>query len=495
LLTQAGSSSEKSPQFTRRGGPLPRTPFSPARQPIARPSPNLLTVRPLNDSYDIAIIGAGAAGLMAAIAAGRTARAAGAASASTSIILLDGATTLGAKILVAGGGRCNVTHYAVDETAYAGSSRNAIKKVLRSYTVEQTVAFFEALGVQLKREETGKLFPTTDKARTVLYALLDAAKAAGVHLFNPWRVDTISRDDSGIFTITRATALDASPAAGPTTASSLRARAVILAPGGLSLPKSGSDGHGHTIARSLGHSVTDRVFPSLVPLTIDRDFFTCALMGLAVPATLTVVSGTGKHLVSFTNSTLLTHFGLSGPGPLDISRYYTDAKRSDPAARLLMNFLPAFTTETLDAHLQKYTQPINRFLNQRPQALPDRLARALAEHAGVNPAQRPDQLPRELRRALVTTITALPMPITGDRGYTYAEVTAGGVPLSELHLATMQSRLCPMLFLAGELLDVDGRIGGYNFQWAWASGYLAGQAAAHAIAPPAPALPPAPAPA
>jgi predicted Rossmann fold flavoprotein len=427
------------------------------------------------------VIGAGAAGLFASIWAGRAAKENGR---PLRIVALDGASKLGAKILVAGGGRCNVTHHAVDETAYAGSSRNAIKKVLRSFGVDKTTAFFAELGVELKREETGKLFPTTDDAHTVLDALLAAARDAGVELRHPWRVASVTPDGGG-FLIERAFSAD-DAAAGRS--ESLTARCVILATGGMALPRSGSDGVGYNFARALGHTITPQVFPSLVPLTVGDEngvWFLKALSGIAIPATLTVTSGTGKKLASFTNSTLFTHFGLSGPGPLDVSRYYLDAKREDAGAKLLLNLLPGADTERFDALLveRRETSPV-KILTQRPCNLPERLARALCDEAGVYPAAGGviQHMPREVRRRLAVLCTAMDVPVTGSRGFTFAEVTAGGVPLSELHLDTMASRVTGGLHICGEVCDVDGRIGGFNFQWAWASGYLAGRAAAAGLA-------------
>lgn len=429
----------------------------------------------ITETADIAVIGAGAAGLMAAISAGRAAWDAAGPDHNLSIIALDGARTLGAKILVAGGGRCNVTHHAVDESAYAGSSRNAIKKVLRSFPVERTVDFFRELGVELKREDTGKLFPTTDSARTVLNALLEAARDAGVQIRHPWRVDSITRDDAGLFHIHREPPSD-SPDAPPAPAESLTARRVILATGGRSLPKSGSDGKGYDFVRTLGHTITSRVFPALVPLIVPEGHFIRSLSGLAADVTLEVRASTNKRLAQFTNSTLCTHFGLSGPGPLDISRYLTAAKIDDPGAYLAINWLPDIPAPEIDAALQNLgrSTPI-RLLRDR---LPDRLAEAICKEAGVAPGVSGNALTREARRSLVTALSEMRIPITGDRGYTYAEVTAGGVPLSEIKLDTMESRTCPSLHICGEICDVDGRIGGFNFQWAWASGYLAGRGAA-----------------
>jgi predicted Rossmann fold flavoprotein len=393
---------------------------------------------------------------MAAIWAGRTRP-------GSSVVLLDGARRLGAKILVSGGGRCNVTHHAVDETAFAGSSRKAIRKVLRRFDVPATVAFFRELGVELVREETGKLFPATDKARTVLDALLAAARDAGVELRHPWRVAAVERG----FVLSSAEG------------ERLSARRVVLATGGRSLPRTGSDGAGYALARALGHTITPRVFPALVPLTLPRAHALCALSGLSAPVTLEVRSATGRRLADFTDSTLCTHFGLSGPSVLDVSRYFIAARFDDPGASLFANWLPGWTPQAVGDALRS-TGPA-RFLAGR---LPERLARALCELAGVDWATPAHRLTREARGALARAVTELPLPVTGDRGFSYAEVTAGGVPLSELHLETMESRVCPGLSLCGEICDVDGRIGGFNFQWAWASGYVAGVSAAAARAGP-----------
>lgn len=428
---------------------------------------------------DIAVVGAGAAGLFAAIWAGRTVREAGAGGRAVRVVALDGARTLGAKILVAGGGRCNVTHHHVDETAYAGSSRNAIKNVLRRFGVEETVAFFRERGVELKREDTGKLFPTSDDSRTVLSALISSARDAGVELVHPWRVERIERAADGAgFVITRRADSAAGDGAAETVETML-ARRVILATGGLSLPKTGSDGHGHVIARSLGHSITGAVFPALVPLTVDRAAtFIPELSGLTIEATVQVWSSTGKKVAEFTNSTLMTHFGLSGPGVLDVSRYFTDARRSDPGVRLTLNLTPGKTFEEVEQALTSAGRV--SVMKVMTAWMPERLARAVCGQCRVEAGTMLANLRREERRTLAHAITRLEVPITGDRGYTHAEVTAGGVPLSEVHLATMASRVVDGLHLCGEICDVDGRIGGFNFQWAWASGYVAGVSAARA---------------
>lgn len=413
---------------------------------------------------DIAIIGAGAAGLMAAIAAGRAAT-----SNPLRVAALDGAVKLGAKILVAGGGRCNVTHDVVTPDDYFGGNRNQIAKVLRTFTADDTVAFFADLGVTLKREETGKLFPTTDDAQTILDALLSAASLAHAEMRTACRVESITQTPEH-FVI--ATALG-----------DITARRVILATGGKSLPKTGSDGHGYTLAQSLGHTVTHTT-PALVPLVLPAEHWITSLSGLTLPAQLTLSSSTGKVLRRETGSMLLTHFGLSGPVVLDISRHWIAAHEADANSRLTACLIPGEDFNTIDHRLQKTTHsaprtPIVAFLRKH---LPDRLAVALlVRETGLDPAMPMARLSKDDRRTLAHAVTALPLPIERDRGYLFAEVTAGGVPLNEIDVATMASRVCNGLYLCGEILDIDGKIGGYNFQWAWATGTLAGSHAAGSL--------------
>ncbi len=412
---------------------------------------------------DIVIVGAGAAGLMAAICAGRAAHERGA---SLRIAILDGARRPGAKILVSGGGRCNVTHDAVDEAAFSGSSPHAIRKVLRRFAVPQTVRFFEGLGVELKREETGKLFPVTDDARTALSALLTGVRQVGVELRFPARVDRITKT------------AESSVSAGRFRLSGsfdeVQARRVILATGGMSLPKTGSDGHGFEMARLLGHTTT-LLLPALVPLVLHPTCFLRQLSGVTTDVTIDVRTATKKRLVSFTGALLCTHFGLSGPAVLDISGPYLRAKSANPEAALLVNWLPGEQPQTVEASLLREAQhgrgSVARHLSRR---LPHRLTEAICRHVGIEPDLRLSELQRGHRKLLASTLTTMAVPVIGDRGFRHAEVTAGGVPLAELHLETMESRVCPGLHLCGETCDVDGRIGGYNFQWAWSSGYIAG---------------------
>src|SRR5256885_2900798 len=254
---------------------------------------------------DVVVVGAGAAGLMASIFAARN---------GARVVLLDGAKKIGAKILISGGGRCNVTHYAVSANDFNGN-RNAIAKVLRTFDVPRTIEFFESIGVQLKREETGKLFPTTDRARTVLDALLRAATDVDVRVDH--RVEAIERG----FVI-------------HTNHGAIAAPRVILATGGRSIPKTGSDGFGYDLARSLGHSVTP-TFPALVPLILPDGHELTSLSGTSVDAELAVRTPNGRVIVRVRGAMLFTHFGISGPAVLDVSRHWIAAQPATLSASLL----------------------------------------------------------------------------------------------------------------------------------------------------------------
>jgi predicted Rossmann fold flavoprotein len=400
----------------------------------------------------VIVVGAGAAGLMAAIFAARERP-------RSRVTALDGARKIGAKILISGGGRCNVTHDVVSPADFNGGSRNTIARILRTFDVEPTVAFFRELGVHLKREETGKLFPVTDRASTVLDALLRAAAGAGVEIVTGCRVTAIDAADG--FSVA-------------TSKGELHADSVVIATGGMSVPSTGSDGAGYELARRLGHTVT-RTFPALVPLLLPKGHRFTSLAGIAVEAELTVTSATGKVLHRDRGSMLFTHFGLSGPVVLDVSRHWI-AAAEEGGARLVVSMLPGSDAAEVDAALRAEAAVRPRastagFLRAR---FPERLAGVLLAEAEV-PAERPlGRLTREERGSIVRMLTSCVLPVTGDRGFRFAEVTAGGVALSEIDPATMESRRCPRLYLCGEILDVDGRIGGYNFQWAWASGRLAG---------------------
>lgn len=409
-------------------------------------------------SPDLVVVGAGAAGLMAAIQAARLRP-------GLRVMALDGAARPGAKILISGGGRCNVTHRAVSADDFHGSTRAAIARILRRFTVDDTRRFFAGEDVLLHEEPTGKLFPVSNRAATIVEALLQAARRAGVDLVHPCRVEAVARQN-GTFALT-------------TSRGPVQASRVILATGGLSVPKTGSDGRGYALAASLGVALTPRRLPALVPLTLPDGHWVRTLSGVSTTVRLTVRSGTGRHVAQATGSLLCTHQGISGPAVLDISRHWLDAREDDPSATLAVDWCPFRPATETDRRLLALGARHCRHALSPP--LPERLAEALLAATGVTPAVTGATLTRDARRSLVREVHEAVLPVHGTRGFAVAEVTAGGVPLSELRLDTLEARACPGLHICGELCDVDGRLGGFNFQWAWASGTVAGQGAASAL--------------
>jgi len=411
--------------------------------------------------YDIAVIGAGAAGLAAAIFAAQATAKGGR---PRRIVLFDGAKTIGAKILLSGGGRCNVTHDVVTATDYFGN-RHIIRNVLAAFTVEQTINWFASLGVDLKREETGKLFPVTDKARTILSALVTRCHMLGVTLLSGYRVTSVESPTESGFVLQH-------------NHGALHAGRVILATGGRSIPKSGSDGFGYHLARCLGHSVTATA-PALVPLVLVDTMFHKALSGLSQEVELTTM--VQRHKVDQRIGSLLwTHFGISGPVAMDASRFWTLGQETGGSPALYGNFLPGATQDQAKQWFmdQAAGTPRRSLVKTLAQRVSERFAEALCIHIKCDPQEAIAQLPRKDRDRLIEALSKFHFPVERDRGWNYAEVTAGGVPLEEINFRTMESKLTQGLYLIGEILDCDGRIGGFNFQWAWATGWLAGHAAA-----------------
>ena len=412
------------------------------------------------EAADIAIIGAGAAGLAASIFAAET-------NPSLRIFLLDGAKTIGAKILVSGGGRCNVTNQHVTASDFHGN-RNVIARILRRFDEQATIRWFDSLGVPLQTETTGKLFPVSNKARTVLEALVGRCQQLSISLLTQHRVRSITHQGKD-FSIQHSQGI-------------LPARQVILAAGGSSLPKTGSDGSGWTLARQLGHTVT-ATYPALVPLILNPSFFHSDLSGISQDVTLTTRVN-NRIIARRTGSLLWTHFGVSGPVVLDTSRFWVLAKEQGHNVQLHLNFLPQATHKDIekwliDAATSPGRKTVYSILSEH---LPRRVAQQLA--ISLNPALPSTPINRiykETRRILVHALTNLSLPIIGSRGWNFAEVTAGGIPLKEIKPNSMSSRIIPGLYVCGEMLDCDGRIGGFNFQWAWATGYLAGYHAAQGI--------------
>jgi predicted Rossmann fold flavoprotein len=421
----------------------------------------------MHEQADIAIVGTGAAGLAAAIFAAE----AGQGHQAPRIVLLDGAKKIGAKILVSGGGRCNVTHERVTPRDFQGTS-HLVKHVLAAFGAEATIKWFASLGVDLKREDTGKLFPVSDRAETVLRALLDRCRTLGVEIRPDHRVMSVATNPAGGSPPEFVVRHEQGECA---------ARRLVLATGGRSLPRTGSDGLGWTMVQALGHTVTP-TYPALVPLVLTPSMFHAELAGVSQEVELTTTVK-GRQVDQRTGSLLWTHVGISGPVVMDASRFWTIATGEGAPVAMRCRFLPDMGVDTVDRWVRDGVAeaPRRTIAKHLAARVPDRFATALCRFVRVEPSTALGQLTREQRRVLVEGLCRFVLPIERDRGWNHAEVTAGGVPLNEINFRTMESRKVQGLYLIGELLDCDGRIGGFNFQWAWSTGHLAGRSAANSL--------------
>jgi predicted Rossmann fold flavoprotein len=406
--------------------------------------------------WDVVVVGAGAAGLLAATRAAELGR---------RVLLLEKNRRPGVKILMSGGTRCNITH-ATDNrgiVAAYGPPGRFLHSALAALSVQETVALFEAEGVATKVEETGKVFPVSDRAADVLEALLRRLRRSGATLATgePLTALAAREPDFALTTSHRV----------------VSARRVILTTGGRSYPGSGTTGDGYAWASQFGHTVVPPR-PALVPITVAAPWV-AGLRGVTVPdVALRVCEGT-RTLAAARGSLLFAHFGLSGPVVLDVSRAVSG--HADPTSlTLTLDFLPAVKEPDLDEALRVETAAEGRKLLAAVLTgrVPRRLAEALLPQAGLAPDRKAAALSRPERLRLVAAVKRLSVAVTGTLGFGRAEVTAGGVALDEVDSRTMESKKQPGLFIAGELLDLDGPIGGYNFQAAWSTGWLAGQSAA-----------------
>jgi predicted Rossmann fold flavoprotein len=402
--------------------------------------------------WDVIVIGAGAAGLIAAARAAELGR---------RTLLLEKNRKPGVKILMSGGTRCNITQ-ATDNrgiVAAFGAQGKFLHSALAAFSVDDTVAFFEAEGVATKVEETGKIFPVSNKAADVLQALVHRLHRAGAALALDEAVVDIDRAEAGFLVHTGRRKLEA--------------RRVILTSGGQSYPGSGTTGDGYRLAAKFGHTIVPPR-PALVPLTTGAPWV-AELRGITLPdAGVQILEG-DRRLAQRRGSLLFAHFGLSGPVILDVSRVVSAHPRPTDLT-VAIDLAPASREEELDDWLRQESTAAGKKQLAAMLALrvPRRLAETLLSLAGMPPDRKAAGLTREERQRLVRLLKHLPAALTGTLGFKKAEVTAGGVPLAEVDSRTLESKLTPGFHLAGEVLDLDGPIGGYNFQAAWSTGWLAG---------------------
>jgi len=403
------------------------------------------------------------------------------------VILLERTKDGGRKILISGGGRCNILPSVVDPAQYVtASSPNIVKMILRSWPLEEQRRFFEEeLGIALKlEEESGKLFPVSDKARDVRDGLLKWARDGGVDCQFGISVIGFRLLASGFWLIT-------------TDLGEIRASKVILATGGLSVPLTGSDGTGLKILEVLGHTI-NTTYPALTPITLTPHRYV-DLAGVSL--TVTIRDGDTKKAFRTTGGFLVTHRGWSGPTALNVSHLTRPSSSNDgtssdsasppgppsavqphppapsPSGRGGADLFVSWGNLSRAEGEKELAGGAKLVANMLKQHLPERLAARLFEEAGISADRTVAQLRKDERERLLSVLCAWPLPYTGDEGYKKAEVTGGGVALAEIVPQTMESRIRPGLFIVGEALDVFGPIGGYNFHWAWATGKLGGMAA------------------
>lgn len=403
----------------------------------------------------VVVIGAGAAGSMAAIFA---------AAAGADTLLLERTRDGGRKILISGGGRCNVLPIDMDETRFVtDSSPNVLRKMLRSWPLHEQVAFFENdLGIPLVEErELGKRFPASHKARDVRDGLLSHAKTNGVAI----AYDTTVADFAPTADGWRIDLENGEP---------ILADAVIIASGGLSVPNTGSDGTGLRILEKLGHAMNP-TYAALTPLTSNDAPFG-SLSGVSFPLTLAARAAGRSSTAS--GGFLFTHHGYSGPSVLNVSHVAVRSSiEGGPRAKVSVKWTALGDKEWEDA-LKPHG--LRTVLGALRVELPDRLVNVLLAKIDLNPERILSELRRDERLRLIEMLVRGDLPWSGDEGYKKAEVTGGGLELGQVNPRTMESKRHPGLFICGEVLDAFGPIGGYNFAWAWATGRAAGKGAAAA---------------
>lgn len=399
-------------------------------------------------AFDVIVIGAGAAGMMCAMTAGARGR---------RVLLLDHADAPGKKILISGGGRCNFTNLYAEPENFLSGNPHFCKSALARYTQHDFIALIDKHGIAWHEKTLGQLF-CDGSAKAVVAMLLAECDGAGVDMRLNHRVTDISRpeiDSQDRFRVT-------------TNKGNFTAESVVLASGGLSIPKMGATGFAHDVARRFGLKLSD-IRPGLVPLTFadgELDMMR-SLSGVALDCVATT-SGLSGGRTDFPEAMLFTHRGLSGPAILQISSYWRDG------AEIALNMLPDGDAATLliDA---KRDRPRVEGKTVLSDLVPSRLAAALAEK--YLPARPVGEMPDKALIALGTLLNHWILRPAGSEGYAKAEVTLGGIDTDGLSSKTMESKAVPGLFAIGEAVDVTGWLGGYNFQWAWSSGFAAGEAA------------------
>lgn len=400
------------------------------------------------------MVGGGAAGMLAAIVA---------AEAGERVTLLEGSGKLGRKILISGNGRCNLTNKAADDLRhYHGTHPRFVRSALEQFRLDETLAFFTDLGIEFREEKRQRLFPVSDQAQSVVDLLADRMRCLGIRVETNAKVVDMSRASG-------ASRFELRDAEGQR----YTGGRVIMASGGVSLARLGADRSGMDLAVAMGHRLTD-LKPGLVPL-ISPEKYLARMQGLRVRAEVRVTLKGGREAVD-TDDLLFTKYGVSGFTILNLSARLVPelgAKR----AVLRINFFPGRSPEAISQLLKERWQrhPHRSLELSFAGLLSSKLVRPLLNHLGFDAAQRVDQLGKGARWQLSQSLTNWPIEVSGPRPFDYAEVTIGGVRTEDINPDTLESFLMPGLYFAGEMVDIHADLGGFNFQWAWASGVLAGR--------------------
>ena len=386
-----------------------------------------------------------------------------AAEAGERVTLLEGSGKLGRKILISGNGRCNLTNRAADDLRhYHGTHPRFVRRALDQFRLEETLAFFADLGIEFREEKRQRLFPVSDQAQSVVDLLADRMRCLGVRVGTNAKVVAMGRAaGSSRFELRDAEGLRYTGAR------------VIMASGGVSLARLGADRSGLDLAEGLGHRLTD-LNPGLVPL-ISPEKYLARMQGLKVRAEVRVALKGGREAVD-TDDLLFTKYGVSGFTILNLSARLVPELRAKHAV-LRVNFFPGRSPEAISQLLKERWQrhPHRSLELSFAGLLSSKLVRPLLAHLGFDAAQRVDQLGKGVRWQLAQHLTNWPIAVSGPRPFDYAEVTIGGVRTEDINPETLESFLVPGLYFAGEMVDVHADLGGFNFQWAWASGVLAGR--------------------
>ncbi|MHB8917813.1 MAG: BaiN/RdsA family NAD(P)/FAD-dependent oxidoreductase [Desulfocucumaceae bacterium] len=404
----------------------------------------------------VAVVGGGAAGLTAAMSA----RYKGA-----GVIILERMDRVGKKILATGNGRCNLSNTALDISYYFGANPKFAYSALSRFDFQKTMDFFDRLGVTCKVEEGGKVFPVSDQASSVLDVMRHELEAIGVETACGAEVNNItgSRDN---FTLHLGDG------------SKVAAHRVIIAAGGRAAPSLGSNGSGHRLAENLGHRIVDP-FPALVQLRLGSPYLK-QIKGIKFIGKAEILKD-GKSLAGAEGEILFTDYGISGPPILSLSRTAAECLHRGEKATLKVCIINYKTVDELEAYI------CDRLKKQSHKTLSfsfvgfvnKRLVPVILREAGIEDVNKPaGQVTLEERNNIVRILQDWRFDVIGTSPWQSAQVTAGGVDVRDINQKTMESKLVPGLFFAGEIIDIDGACGGYNLQWAWSSGFVAGQSAA-----------------